>query len=346
MSTGLQKIELSAKDKELLEAVSGKNIWLRNISKINQKEIRELQTLAVQNAQIYLQRNRLGQKLSIFEENNLYQNLLDLQKLLGLKKTPRRIECYDISHLSGTFVYGSMVTFLDAVAAKKFYRLFKCPNRNDDFANHYEVLKRRLKRGLNQAQNVKLEIDNQEEVENSTEITKVLKKDLEKQILKAKKDIGWQLPDLIIVDGGKGQLSSDFKALQEFGLQDQIDLVGLAKKEEEIFVLDYSKIDKNAKFGKEGGVLLEGSIKFLIQRIRDEAHRFAITNNRKAKLKTAQKSQLDKVPGIGEKTKFKLLQIFGSTENIVENLFKNPEIIYETVGKKVTENLKKFFGVI
>ena len=320
----LQKIELSASDKELLEVISGKNIWLRNSSNINQKEIKELQTLAVQNAQIYLQRNRLGQKLSLFEENNLYQNLLDLQKLLNLRKVPRRIECYDISHLSGTFVYGSMVTFLDGIPAKKFYRLFKCPSRNDDFANHYEVLKRRLKRG----------------------VEAILKKDQQKQLLKEKKDEGWKLPDLIIVDGGKGQLSSDFKALQDLGLKNQIELVGLAKKEEEVFVLDDSKLPTNTKFGKQGGVLLNGSIKFLIQRIRDEAHRFAITNNRQAKLKTAQKSKLDEVPGIGEKTKFKLLQVFGSTENIVDNLFKNPEIIYETAGKKVTENLKKFFGVI
>ena len=389
MIKNLEKIELSISQKSLLEVVSGKKILLRNSFEKNQKEISQLQKLAVQNAQIYLQRNKLEQRLSLFEENNLYQNLLDLQKLLNLKKVPRRIECYDISHLSGTFVYGSMVTFLDGVAVKKFYRLFKCPNRNDDFANHYEVLSRRLKRGVQQMEKLenrgqvqKAKSKKQKDLEGSLipdlkgvggmlpineseefslpgrvggtlvdstqipELQDIFKKDLQKQFLKERQDIGWELPDLIIVDGGKGQLSSDFKALNEFNLQNEIELVGLAKKEEEIFVLNPEKLSKSSKFGSQGGVLLNGSVKFLIQRIRDEAHRFAIENNRRAKLKTAQKSRLDKVPGVVEKTKIKLLQVFGSSENIVESLFKNPELVYETAGKKVTENLKKFFGVM
>ena len=279
MIKNLEKIELSISQKSLLEVVSGKKILLRNSFEKNQKEISQLQKLAVQNAQIYLQRNKLEQRLSLFEENNLYQNLLDLQKLLNLKKVPRRIECYDISHPSGTFVYGSMVTFLDGVAVKKFYRLFKCPNRNDDFANHYEVLSRRLKRGVQQMEKLenrgqvqKAKSKKQKDLEGSLipdlkgvggmlpineseefslpgrvggtlvdstqipELQDIFKKDLQKQFLKERQDIGWELPDLIIVDGGKGQLSSDFKALNEFNLQNEIELVGLAKKEEEIFV--------------------------------------------------------------------------------------------------------------
>jgi excinuclease ABC subunit C len=338
MKKSLKRINLSIEQKENLELISAKKILLRNTFEKNQTEINQLLELSRQNAMIYLQRNRLGQKLSLFEENNLYKNILELQKLLNLKKIPRRIECYDISHLSGKFVYGSMVTFLDGQRAKKLYKLFRCKDQNNDFENHAEVLRRRLKRFLDGKGKV------EETPQSPAEYTQ---KEITKELVeKQKAQTGWELPDLIIVDGGKGQLSSDYKILKELGLENQIEIVGLAKKEEEIFVTEDSNLPTDTKFGSQGGVVLKGQVKFLIQRIRDEAHRFAITNNRKARVKTAQKSQLDDINGVGEKTKTKLLQVFGSTQNLADNLFTNQELVYETVGKNITEKLKKHFGVI
>jgi excinuclease ABC subunit C len=304
MSTN--RVFLNKDEKEILEEITGLKIHLRNTFDKNQTEINDLLELSKQNALIYLQRNKMGQRLSIFEENNLFIAIKDLQNNLRLKKLPRKIECYDISHFSGTFVYGSMVTFIDGRPAKKFYRLFRCKDQNNDFANHSEVLKRRLNRFIK---------DN---------------------------DPAWNLPDLIIVDGGKGQLSSDFKVLQEFDFTD-VEMVGLAKKEEEVFIL--GDTPENLKLGSQGGILLEGNSKFLIQRIRDEAHRFAITNHRKAKLKTASKSKLDEISGIGPKTKQKILQTFGSVENMVDSLYKNPDLIYELLGENQTIKLQKHFGV-
>jgi excinuclease ABC subunit C len=297
----LKRTFINSDQKKILEELSGLKIFVKNKFEQNQKELYDLMELGKQNSFIYLQRNKLGQKLSIFEENNLFISIVDLQKKLNLKKLPRRIECYDISHLQGKFVYGSMVTFVDGRAFKKFYRLFKCPDQNDDYKNHSEILTRRIKRFID-AQKENSENNN------------------------------WKLPDLIIVDGGKGQLTSDYKVLENFGLINKVEICSLAKKVEEVFL----------PFKKES-ILLDGQTKFLIQRIRDEAHRFGITNNRKARLKTISKSQLDEIVGIGPKTKQKLLQTFTSISQIIDNLYKNPELIDELVGKKITEKLKNFF---
>ncbi|MEI6728800.1 MAG: hypothetical protein WCK98_04110 [bacterium] len=316
------KIVLNVDQKDFLETLSGNKLYLRNSFEKNQKEIGQLLEQGRQNAMIYLQRNQLGQKLSIFEENNLFTSIVELQKKLGLNDLPRHIECYDISHLSGTFVYGSMVTFIDGRPAKKLYKLFKCKEQNNDFENHKEVLKRRLKRALDW------------ELEN-------LQKHQADDGYKDKVN-PWKLPNLIIVDGGKGQLSSDYSVLLEFALQFEnhqlpfnVQMCALAKKEEELFLPNSS-----------GSVLTQGPTRFLIQRVRDEAHRFAITNNQNARLKTATKSKLDQVKGVGQVTKQKILKTFGSTENMVESLFKNQELIYELVGKSITEKLKKHFGVL
>ncbi len=330
MTNKLKSIKISQTQKEILETLSGQKIRLKNTFENNQSEINDLLELAKQNSYIYLQRNKLGQKLSLFEENNLFSILVKLQKTLKLKNLPRRVECYDISHLSGTFVYGSMVTFIDGRPAKKFYKLFKCKDQNNDFKNHSEVLRRRLKRYY------KWEEDNLQKNQHS-----------KKEVSKFQQNNNpWQLPDLIIVDGGKGQLSSDAKILSEFNLLDQIELIALAKREEEIFVLNNKTDMLDSPKGQQGGFLLSGQAKFLVQRIRDEAHRFAIINQRKAKLKTASKSELDDIQGIGDKTKQKLLQTFGSTQNLVDTLYKNQELVYELVGKKLTEKLKNHFGVI
>ena len=218
-----------------------------------------------------------------------------------------------------------MVTFIDGRPAKKMYKLFKCKEQNNDFENHKEVLRRRLKRAL------------QWEIENKA----ILDIKITEHVFNRKSN-PWKLPNLIIVDGGKGQLSSDYSVLKEFEesfwnnqIPFEVQMCALAKKEEELFLPNISQ-----------SILTDGPTRFLIQRVRDEAHRFANTNNQNARLKTATKSKLDEILGIGEVTKQKILKTFGSTENMVENLFKNQELVYELVGKSMIEKLKKHFGVI
>ncbi len=286
----------------------------RNSFKENKRKITEISEQGEKNAVVYLERNRLGQRLSIFEENNLFKTIVELQKSLCLENIPRRMECYDISHLGGKFVYGSMVVFIDGRPSKKYYRLFKTKEQNNDFENHKEVLKRRFERC------VKWLDDHDGENANNL----------------------WKLPNLIIVDGGKGQLSADLEIVDEYrkvflekGYEFPVELCALAKKDEEIFL---PNLDKS--------VLLSGDQKFMVQRIRDEAHRFAISNNRKARLKTAQKSELDKIPGVGPKTKEKLLRYFGSVKAVGDAAFKNQELLYELVGESTTKKLKDHFGVL
>ncbi|MEM1312028.1 MAG: hypothetical protein AAGF07_01030 [Patescibacteria group bacterium] len=314
-SESLKKVVLTGKHKDLLEKLSDSELYLRNTFGQNQESISGLMNQGVQNAFVYLQRNKLGQQLSIFEENNLFSTVVDLQNKLGLKDLPRQIECYDISHISGKFVYGSMVTFYDGRPQKKMYKLFKTKEQNNDFENLKEVLKRRFQRAID------WELENQKSPKD--------------------KPNPWKLADLIIVDGGKGQLSSDLEVLEEFkkqfkshGLDFQVEICSLAKREEELF-LPY----------KSEPIIVEGKTRFLIQRIRDEAHRFAITNNRKARLKTIKRSQLDEIAGIGQVTKEKLLKTFGSVENLITSLDRNPELVYELVGKNITQKLKAHFGI-
>ncbi|GAB4148290.1 MAG: hypothetical protein OHK0017_10950 [Patescibacteria group bacterium] len=281
-----------------------------------------------QNALIYLNRKRTEQKLSILDENNLFVCLKEIQDTLNLSRIPRRIECYDISHISGKYVYGSMVTFVDGQPAKKLYKLFKTKDRNDDFANHREVLTRRLNRyieSLQQAHN------NQKILREKTG-----KADIDPSLTtdgKLVQNHPWALPDLFIIDGGKGQLSSDFQVLQQFDLLSQTNICSIAKRIEEIFVPD-----------KTEPYIFQGQTLFLLQRIRDEAHRFAITANREARLKTASSSELDEIPGIGPKTKLKLLQTFGSVKNVIKTMDENPMLLHEAVGQRVIDLLKKRFG--
>lgn len=313
-----EKFLLSKEQLNLLMEISGSKIVSKNSYSENINDIENLLNLGVENATVYLERSRLGQKLSLFDENNLYKAVVELEKTLSLNKTPRRIECYDISHLSGTHVYGSMITFIDGRAISKFYRLFKCKNQNDDFENHRQVMTRRFQKFID---NPGVE--------------------------------GWNLPDLIIVDGGKGQLSSDLQVLANFrnlypGRFDKLEMISLAKKEEEIFT-DPNKLyppnesQANLKYGSQGGILVSGQAKFLLQRIRDEAHRFAITNNRKSRLKDATKSTLDKLPGVGTVTRQKILNSFGSSENFTNNLLNNPDLVAELIGYKQMKKLREHF---
>ncbi|MFK7804744.1 MAG: excinuclease ABC subunit UvrC [Anaerolineae bacterium] len=215
----------------------------------------------------------------------------ELQEALELPKPPTRIECYDISHTQGSFPVGSMVVFVQGAPLKKDYRRFNIQTvTNDDYGAMKEVLTRRLKRY----------IDNKggsEESSNTALRTVGKKVDSSFSIL----------PDLLIVDGGKGQLTMAVEVLKEFDLAHVVPVVGLAKREEELF-----------KPGKLRSILLPRKSQglYLVQRVRDEAHRFANTGHRKRRSKAGTASILDSIPGVGPTRRKKLLSQFGSLDDI------------------------------
>ncbi len=192
-----------------------------------------------------------------------------LQKDLKLPVAPRRMECFDISNIQGTDAVASMVCFVDGKPKKSEYRKYKIRTKDspDDFAMMREVITRRYRRLL---------------AENKP------------------------LPDLIVVDGGKGQLSSAVQALRELGVEDQ-PIIGLAKRLEEVFLPNW----KDAQMLPHTSPALR-----LLQHIRDEAHRFAVTFHRKRRQKRTLRSELDDIPGIGVKRRQQLLQNFGSVKEI------------------------------
>jgi len=215
------------------------------------------------------------------------QALAEIQQSLKLSEPPNRIECYDISNTQGTATVGSMVVFEQGVPSKKLYRRFNVksvPGAPDDFASMEEVLTRRFKRWQS-AQEAGADPGSKPDASFSF------------------------LPDLVIIDGGKGQLSRVVKVLDEFGLSEKVPVVGLAKREEEIFFPSKSKPTLLPRHSQ--GL-------YLVQRIRDEAHRFAITAHRKRRSKLGLASQLDIIPGIGPTRRKALLKHFGSIDKIRE----------------------------
>ena len=212
------------------------------------------------------------------------ESLAELREAFKLKNPPNRIECYDISNTQGVATVGSMVVFTQGVPDKKLYRRFNIRSVTgpDDFASMEEALTRRFKRW------------EAAQVETSKP--------------KSKSDASFSfLPDLLIVDGGKGQLSRAVEVLEKFNLMDKVPVVGLAKREEEVFFPNNPR-----------SILLPRHSQgfYLIQRIRDEAHRFAITAHRKQRNKIGMTSALDVIPGIGPAKRKSLLQYFGSLDKI------------------------------
>ncbi|MBC8336322.1 MAG: excinuclease ABC subunit UvrC [Anaerolineales bacterium] len=242
---------------------------------------RQLVQMATENAAETLKSLRAQWQADTHKQE---QSLAELQEAFQLKTPPNRIECYDISNTQGVATVGSMVVFTQGVPDKKLYRRFNIRSVTgpDDFASMEEALTRRFKRWQS-AQEMAAQP-------------------------KSKKEASFSfLPDLLIVDGGKGQLSRAVQVLEGFGLGEKIPVVGLAKREEEIFFPYQSE-----------GILLPRHSQglYLIQRIRDEAHRFAITAHRKQRNKIGMASVLDIIPGIGPARRKSLLQHFGSLDKI------------------------------
>jgi excinuclease ABC subunit C len=219
--------------------------------------------------------------------------VLQLKGDLGLKSLPKKIECFDISNIQGSDSVASLVVFVNGKPKKSKYKKFiiKEVDGPDDFASMQEVIRRRYTRLLN---------------ENTS------------------------LPDLILVDGGKGQLSSAVQILNNLGIK-QYNIIGLAKRLEEVFFPGISEPESIAK--------TSSGLK-LLQQIRDEAHRFAITYHRKRRSKRIIKTELTEIKGIGEATAQKLLKELGSVKKISE---ANEETLSKIIGRQKAKLVKNYF---
>jgi excinuclease ABC subunit C len=250
----------------------------------------DLVLMAAENAAETLQALRTQWQADTHKQE---QALAELQSAMQLPNPPNRIECYDISHTQGVATVGSMVVFTQGVPDKKLYRRFNIEGTigvPDDFASMDEVLTRRFKRW-----------ESAQETDPATSRTAAPG---------SKPDESFAfLPDLMIVDGGKGQLSRAMEVLQNFKLFDKVPVVGLAKQKEEIFFPN-----------KPDSLLLprHSQGQYLVQRIRDEAHRFAITAHRARRTKQGMASALDSLRGIGPVKRKALLNHFGSVDKIRE----------------------------
>jgi len=229
------------------------------------------------NAEDAFKRHRLKR---LGDHNSRSKALNDLQKFLNLPNSPLRIECYDMSHLQGSNYVGSMVVMEDAILKKKDYRKFKIKtiDGNDDYAAMAEVVRRRLMNLL------------KEESSQNNETSSFS-----------------YPPQLLLVDGGKGQLSATVAVLKELNLYDRIPVASLAKRNEEVFLP-----------GKSEPIILPRNSEslYLLQRIRDESHRFAISYHRQLRKKAMKDSFLDGVNGLGPSRKARLIREFGNINKI------------------------------
>ena len=240
----------------------------------------------------------------LFFKKNLYNEkkerkskrlavLIELKNKLNLKNIPFHIECYDISNIQGSNTVASLVTFQDGYPNKKEYRRYKIKdiNKPDDFESMKQVISRRYKRVI---------------------------------------DENLSFPDLIIIDGGKGQLSSACEALKELNIYNKTNIIGLAKKLEEVYFPNDSMpilLNKKSYYLK------------LLQQIRNEAHRFAINYHKDLRSKNFLKSGIESIRGIGEKTRLKLINKFGSIAGIKKATKKDLE---DSIGQKKAADILRY----
>jgi excinuclease ABC subunit C len=247
--------------------------------------------LSIRNAKFY-RMDQLKQIKIVDPDRHANRIMAQMKKDLRLSVEPRHIECFDNSNIQGTNPVAACVVFKNGKASKKDYRHFniKTVEGPDDFASMEEVVYRRYKRLLDEKE---------------------------------------ELPQLIIIDGGKGQLSSALKSLDDLGLRGKIAIVGIAKRLEELFYPDDPiplYLDKKSETLK------------IIQQLRNEAHRFGITHHRDKRSKSALKNSLESIPGIGEKTMIALLKHFKSVkrlQKVTENEIS--DVVGASKAKKITD---------
>lgn len=283
-------------DDELLKAYAFEKTGKRlEITRPKLGVKKELAEMAAKNAGEYLEKS----VSAIAHKSDMTKGACErLQKLLALERYPRRMECYDISNISGVDKVGSMVVFTDGEADKYEYRRFKIRTVEgaDDFASLKEVLLRRLSK------------------------------------LGTEEEARFPKPDLIVIDGGKGQLSAVKEIFDSLGIKD-VGLISLAKKEEEVFTTareESIRIDRR-----------DYSLKIL-QRIRDEAHRFAITYFRSLHSKRNLSSVLDGIEGVGKNKRIALMEKFGTIDKLMR-AEENELAAVQGIGKELAARIKKYF---
>ena len=259
---------------EWLGEVRGTKVAIRVPQRGSKRELAETVT---RNAEETFTRHRLKRAA---DHNSRARALHDLQEALGLPEAPLRIECYDMSHLQGSDYVGSMVVMEDGLPRKGEYRRFKVREvpGNDDFAAMEEVLTRRLRNYLE-----------------------------EQELPPGERGRFAYPPQLLLVDGGKGQLGVAVKVLAELGLTEKIPVASLAKRFEEVYLPGRSEPVELPR-GSEG--------LFMLQRLRDESHRFAIGYHRQLRDKRMTRSVLDGIPGLGDTRRTKLVKQFGGVRAV------------------------------
>lgn len=291
--------------KGLLASQRGAKVELKSAER---GEKRKLFELAERNARLALERERGRNERA---RRSRREGLENLREALGLELPPVRIECFDISNLGPTNVVASMVVFRDGNPRKSDYRRFKVKElggRQDDFASMGEVLRRRM-----------AQYEKQKEISPHDD-------DYDESFA--------SLPGLIVIDGGKGQLSSAVKELEQFRAEG-VTVVSLAKREEEIFVP-----------GQRHPVVLERDDPGLkvLQRIRDEAHRFAITFHRQRRDKEMTASVFDELPGVGPARKRLLIEHFGSPQAVIDatrDQFESVPGLPPKIGRQIFHHINK-----
>jgi excinuclease ABC subunit C len=257
----------------------------------------------------------------------------ELTTALGLGRAPERIECYDMSNISGTSAVGSMVVFINGRPEPREYRRFRIRSGEtpDDFRMMAEVIRRRFSRASRlRAETGALSLAAVGADEASEGIAGESDETDQPARAAAARDIGWALPDLVIVDGGKGQLSAAVGVMRELKLE-EVPVAGLAKRFEELHLP-----------GRPDPIVLPRNSQglYLVQRIRDEAHRFAITYHRSVRSRHALASVFDEVQGIGPVRKKALLKRFGSVRRMRE---ASVDELAQTPGlpRELAERLKQ-----
>ncbi len=283
-----------------LGALRGSQVSIRIPQRGDKRALLETVT---RNAKESFTRHRLKRAS---DHNSRSRALNELQEHLGLEEAPLRIECYDMSHIQGTDYVGSMVVVEDGLPKKSDYRRFKIKtvDGNNDFAAMAEVLDRRLRSYL---------LDREKPIEERGKFA--------------------YPPNLIVVDGGKGQLSASLAVLEGLGLEEEIPIVSLAKQFEEVFVPGRSEAIRIPR---------QSEALYLLQRLRDESHRFAITYHRQLRGKRMTKSALDDIAGLGPARKARLIKEFGGVRAVkaasVEDLLAL-SWLPDAVAKNVWEHL-------
>ncbi len=327
LDPGLEEGKTSLADyrttlRKLIAVIEGKRTSvIREVERDMQRaaKAKDFETAARLRNQLFALQN-LGKQV-IFSDKEFLDiskdhALAELVELLGLARHPKRIEGYDISHMQGTNVVASMVVFTNGVSDKGEYRKFKTTREhNNDFANMYETIKRRL---------------------SETNVKR------------------WGLPDMFLIDGGKGQLDAALRARDEAG-QAQLVFVGLAKREEQI-VIKKTEAGSNVTLNNDALRRLRGytsesddfslinlphttNVVKLLQRIRDESHRFAVSYHTVLKRHQQTASILDDIPGVGPVTRKKLIKTFGSTRGVMA---ASADELVAAVGAKMAAKLRAY----